>query len=252
LILSDGSLRSQAALNLGGQMARLAHARVTLIGWGAQGEALQSHLQEARRQLGSGLAALEVLTSENEPAQAVRQAVERQQHDLVVLGFNHQEDMRLAEQLLEAGDHHLLLVPRPQATPSKALICILSGEPGKDDVLFAGRLIRHLSADATLLSVLTPSSARQDSRARAERFLEGGVRSLSLLGVPAQTAIRSGTVPEEIQSEARDGSFDLLVLGAPLVRSGGGISLNGVAGQILGLLPDIATMIVRSHYMAPG
>ena len=252
LILSDGSLRSQAALNLGGQIARLAHARVTLIGWGAQGEALQSHLQEARRQLGSGLAALEVLTSEKEPAQAVRQAVERQQHDLVVLGFNHQEDMRLAEQLLEAGDHHLLLVPRPQATPSKALICILGGEPGKDDVLFAGRLIRHLSADATLLSVLTPSSARQDSRARAERFLEGGVRSLSLLGVPAQTVIRSGTVPDEIQSEARDGSFDLLVLGAPLVRSGGGISLNGVAGQILGLLPDIATMIVRSHYMAPG
>lgn len=252
LILTDGSLRAQAALALGGQIARLAHARVTLIGLGTQNKALQSHLQEARKQLGSGLAALEVLTSDQEPAQALRQAVERQPHDLIVLGFNHQEDLPLAEQIVEAGNHHLLLVPRPQPAPSKALICILSGEPGKDDVLFAGRLIRHLSADATLLSVLTSSSASQDFRTRAERFLDSGVRSLSLLGVPSKTVIRSGVVAEEIQSEAREGGYDLLVLGAPLRRQSGEISLSGVVGQTLAMAPDVATLIVRSHYTVQG
>jgi ABC-type Fe3+/spermidine/putrescine transport system ATPase subunit/nucleotide-binding universal stress UspA family protein len=252
LILTDGSLRSQAALDLGGQIARLAHARVTLIGYGKQDEALQSHLQEARKQLGSGLAALEVITSKKGPEDAVRQAVEMQPQDLVVIGFNHQEDLTLAEKILEAGEHHLLLVPRPGQTPNKALICVSSGEPGKDDVLFAGRLVRHLSADATLLSVNSPSRAELNWRERSERFLESGARSLSLLGVPAKTALRSGSVPEEISAEARDGNFDLVVLGAPLANSNNEISLDGVVGQTLSNVPDLATLIVRSHYMAQG
>ena len=252
LILTDGSLRAQAALNLGGQIARLAHARVTLLGCRQLDDRLQAHLQEARKQLGSGLAALEVLTSQAEPAQAARQAIEQQPHDLIVVGFNYQEDMGLAEQLLEAGDHHLLLAPRPQPAPEKALICIMSGEPGKDDVLFAGRLMRHLSAEATLLSVLTSLRPEQYMYNRAERFLASGVRSLSMLGVPATSAICTGNVPEEIQAEASRGEYDLMVLGAPLVNSSGGISLNGAVGQTLKLVPDVACLIVRSHYIAHG
>jgi sulfate transport system ATP-binding protein len=252
LILTDGSLRAQAALDLGGQIARLAHARVTLIGYGKQDETLGFHLQEARKQLGSGLAALEVITSEKGPAQAIRQAVERQPHDLVVMGFNYQEDLPLAEKILEAGEHHVLLVPGPQPAPGKALICVSSGEPGKDDVLFAGRLVRHLSADATLMTVIQATRADQEQQARTERFLESGVRSLSVLGVPAKTVLRTGTAPQEIRAEAREGGFDLVVLGAPLASSNGGISLTGVIGETLKLIPDIATLIVRSHYMARG
>jgi nucleotide-binding universal stress UspA family protein len=250
LILTDGSLRAQAALDLGGQIARLAHARVTLIGYGKQDETLGLHLQDARKQLGSGLAALEVITTEKGPAQAVTQAVERQPHDLVLMGFNYQEDLPLAEKILEAGEHHLLLVSGPQPTPSKALICVSSGEPGKDDVLFAGRLVRHLSADATLMSVMPPARSDQEMQARTERFLESGVRSLSLLGVPARTVLRSGAAPQEIQAEAREGGFDIVVLGAPLASPSGAIPLTGVVGETLELIPGIATLIVRSHYMA--
>jgi len=249
LIVTDGSLRSQAALNLGGQIARLAHARVTLIGCGKAGEILQTHLQEARKQLGSGLASLEVLTLGGDPATAVTQAVERQQHDLVISGFNYHEDMLMAEEILEAGDHHLLLVPRPQDAPSKALICVAGGEPGKDDVLFAGRLMRHLSAEAVLLSILQTSNVDEDSRLRVERFLEGGVRSLSLLGVPASSSLRTGSIPEEILAEVQNREFDLVILGSPLVDSSGKASLSGIIDQTLSLLPDVATLIVRSHYV---
>ena len=38
LIVSDGSRRAEAAVSLGGQIARLAHARVTLIGCGMEGK----------------------------------------------------------------------------------------------------------------------------------------------------------------------------------------------------------------------
>ena len=250
LIVTDGSLRAQAALTLGGQIARLAHARVTLIGCGQQGDVLQFQLQEARKQLGSGLAALEVLTSPEQPALAVAQAIERQQHDLVVLGFHHQEDIPLVEQILQAGQQHVLLATHPQPSPNKALICITSGEPGKDDVLFAGRLVRHLSADAELLSVLSPLNDIEYTRERTNRFLDGGVQSLSLLGVPAKTVIRTGSVANEIHAEVQEGGFDLVVLGIPLSGPGGKISLNGVVGQTLGLVTDKAVLVVRSRYLA--
>jgi nucleotide-binding universal stress UspA family protein len=222
---------------------------VTLIGCGLKHEALQAHLQEARKQLGSGLAALDVQTSLDEPAKAVIRAVEQQPYDLLVLGYDHKQDTSLAEDILQIGEHHLLLVPCAQKTPTQALICVASGEPGKDDVLFAGRLVRHLGAGATLLSVLAASNKDADLHRRTEHFLEGGVQSLSLLGVPAKTAIRTGTAAEEIILEVKQGDYDLLVLGVPLTKSSGKVSLSGAVEQILDGVTDRAILVVRSHFM---
>jgi sulfate transport system ATP-binding protein len=248
LVVTDGSLRSRAAIALGGQIGRLAHARVTLLGCGQSSETLAAHLEEARKQLGSGLAATESLVIPEPIAEAVSLAVEKRPYDLIILGFGPQEDTQLAEQILEVGDHHLLLVPQPQPAPAKALICVASGEPGKDDVLFAGRLVRHLSADATLLSVLPPTLKDPNVNNRVERFLEGGVRSLSLLGVPATTIIRSGSVADVIHTEVRENGYDLVVLGAPLLNPDGRITLNGVVGQALEKITNCSILIVRSHY----
>ncbi len=248
LIATDGSLRSRAAVALGGQIGRLAHARVTLLGYGQPTEVLETHLDEARKQLGSGLAAIETLTFPLPVDQAITQAVEKHPYDLVVLGFGYQEDTQLAERVLEIGEHHLLLVPRPQSVPAKALICVASGEPGKDDVLFAGRLVRHLNADATLLSVLSPTVNDPNLNVRVDRFLEEGVRSLSLLGVPATTLTRSGSVPTEIHAEVEKNGYDLVVLGAPLTNPNGRVSLTGVVSQTLEKITNCSILIVRSHY----
>jgi nucleotide-binding universal stress UspA family protein len=246
LIVTDGSPLSQAALGLGGQIARLAHARITLLGYGQKPEKLQSHLREAREQLGSGLAALETRATPDLLAQAVAKEVERQPYDLVVLGFQRQESVELAEEILQSGEHHLLLVSQPQPAPTRALICVASGEPGKDDVLFAGRLVRHVGAEATLLSVLPKEDDGQPlARNRAERFLAGGVRTLELLGVPAQTAIRTGPVRDEITNEVATGGYDLLVMGAPLAQRDGKVPLNGIVSQILNVI-NRPVLIVRS------
>ena len=249
LIVTDGSLRAQAALSLGGQIARLAHARVTLLGCGQRGAALEEHLQEARKQLGSGLAALDVQTSFEPVAQAVFRAVEVQPCDMVIMGFNAEEDMPLAEQVLHVGEHHLLLIPSPQQPPSNALICVASGEPGKDDVLFAGRFMRHLGAEATLLSIPGMNDKDPGLIDRTERFLEGGVQSLSILGVPARTLLRFGSVVDQIQIELKNQEYDMLVLGSPLAGERGEISLSGVVEDVLNSVHDRATMIVRSHQM---
>lgn len=249
LIVTDGSLSAQAALDLGGQIARMAHARVTLLGCGPQREQLEAHLQEARKSLGSGLAGLETLTLPGTAVQAVARAVERNPVDLVIMGFQPSNGLAEAERILQAGDHHLLLAQGSQsAPPDSAVICVASGEPGKDDILFAGRLIRHLYAEATLLSVVAEGQDESELQ-RTERFLEGGVQSLSVLGVPATSKIRRGPVADEIVSEVKGGDYDLLVLGAPLMEPSGRISLGGVVGDVLHQVTDRAVLIVRSHFI---
>ncbi len=116
-------------------------------------------MQEAKEKLGSGLAQLEVRSSPHSPDVAVAQEVEHRPYDLVILGVSGLVPVNrvpLAEKILRLGEHHLLLVPAEHAEPAHALVCVMSGEPGKEDVLFAGRFLRHLGAHATLMSVIHP------------------------------------------------------------------------------------------------
>jgi sulfate/thiosulfate transport system ATP-binding protein len=253
LILSDGSRRSQAALDFGGHIARLAHARVTILTYGMKAGAVQRHLQEAKEKLGSGLASLEVRSSPESAEAAVAHEVEHQPHDLIIIGFDARKASRgltLAENLLRVGEHHLLLIPTANSEPARALVCVTGGEPGKEDVLFAGRFLRHLGAEATLLSVLSPTGDSGEPLDRVQRFLQGGVRTLDVLKVPAQTIIRTGDVRAEIKGQMREGGHDLLILGAPLNRRRGEISLHGLVGQILEDNTAHPVLIVRSRYAA--
>jgi sulfate transport system ATP-binding protein len=248
LIASGESPAAQAALSLGGQIARLAHARTTILSTGLRGDVLERHAQTVKEQLGSGLPALETLGSTEPAGLAVAREVERQPYDLVVLGVEPQRGVELAEEHLQTGEHHLLLVPSAQPVPSHVLICVASGEPGKEDVLFAGRLARHLGAEVTLLSVIPQADDRPDLRQRTERFLIAGVRTLALLGVPARTKIRAGTVRQEIMDEMETGGHNLLVLGAPLSQRDGRAVLAGVVGQIVSSATNYPVLIVRSRY----
>jgi sulfate transport system ATP-binding protein len=248
LIVSDGTGEGQAALAVGGEIARLAHARTTLLG---AGSASQAHMQAAKEQIGSGLPRLDMETSAAPPALAVAQAVERQPYDLLVLGTRGHDDAELVEQVLGSGGQHVLAVPAsaPKTAPQRMLICVASGEPGKDDVLFAGRLARHLGASATLLSVLPPD-APPDVCERVDRFGEAGTRTLHALGVEAHAVTHSGAVFPKIMEERAAGNYDLLVVGAPLSDAEGHTSLNGVVGQIVNEAHEYAVLIVRSSHAA--
>lgn len=163
------------------------------------------------------------------------------------MGFNKTEGLDLAEEILQVGKHNLLLVPHAQEgnTHRAALIAVTTGEPGKDDILFAGRLVRHVGAQATLLSVLE-NDADPAAQERSQRFLDGGIRSLEILGVPAQTAVRVGPVSKTIAHELAASGYDLLVLGTPLADLSGHISLKGVVEQVMAETATCATMLVRA------
>jgi len=258
LLPTDGSPHAKAAVGLAGQIARLAHARVTVLGLaggagrGPAGEGIAGTLQEAKEQLGSGLAALDARAAAGTPDQAVAEETDRREHDLVVLGFPRKTGVELAERMLLASDSHLLLVPGEGPIPSRVLICVAVGEPGKEDVLFAGRLVRHVGAQATVLKVLTEAEDNAKDRALSERFLAAGARTLGRLGVPAQTRIRRGAVATEILAELQEGEHDLLVLGAPLSGRRGRHGRVPLAGMVRRVLEEAnrPVLIVRAHEVA--
>jgi sulfate transport system ATP-binding protein len=256
LILTDGSPSAQAALALAHQLARLAQAHVTIMGYHLSGTALQDHLQQAKELFGSGLAAVEIRTAEDATDAAVAREVDRQPLDLIILGKAEHRDeqgsIALAETLMQWGEHHLLLVPpRAQSVPTQALICVASGEPGKEDVLFCGRLGRHLGATATLLAVVPASQNAPPLQTQVERFLKKGARTLELLDVPARTTIRVGSAHEEIERELNEQAYDLLVLGMPLPNREGRRTLTGLTGQFARSATDRPLLLVRSFRQMP-
>ena len=252
LLLTDGSAAARAALALGGELARLAHAQVTVLAPGTEpGEETDRRLQESREQLGSGVASLESRATGEETPAAVAEETSRRPCDLVVLGHTSKDGVKLAEEVISAGQHHLLLVPPGAAerAPERWLICVAVGEPGKADVSFAGRLARHLRAEATILTVLPPA-ARLDgvppASSQAERFLAGSARTLARIGIPVATRIRYGGAREEILAQLREGGHDLLVVGSPLPGKDGEIELKGVVGRLLPEVSNLPLLIVRS------
>lgn len=254
LLLADGTEAAQTTLNVGGTIARLAHARVTLLGYGAVADKQPSYLQSAKEKLGSGLAQLEVQATTDTADAAVAREVERQPYDLVIVGLGQRSPasrVTLTQSILRSGEHHVLLVPDTPPEITQALVCVTGGEPGKEDVLFAGRFLRHLGAQASLLSIVRPTTAnKSEPRDRAQRFLEDGIRTLEVLGVPAQPIIRVGQPFDEIVGQMKEGGHNLLVLGAPLPQRDGTVPLAGVVGQILMSITAQPILIVRSRYTA--
>ena len=250
LLLTDGGATTRPALEFGTQLARMAHARTTILGWENNGSAaLQAHLQTLREEFAAGLPALDTPSAGNALDAAVSAEVERQPYDLAVLSTIQPGSEELTAQLLREGEQHLLLVRSAQPLPERVLICVAAGEPGKEDVLFAGRLLRHLGASATLLSVLPIGTSAPD-RERGERFVDAGVRTLTLLGVPAESRLRIGNVRNEIEAEMADGGYGMLVMGAPPQHPDGRDALAGVVGEILTSITQQPVLLVRSQSVA--
>jgi sulfate/thiosulfate transport system ATP-binding protein len=249
LAVTDGTARGAAGVLLGGRIARLAHARMTLLGLGDDADRVRAHLVHMRERIGSGPAALELRRSPDELSESLTRETTRQSYDLVIHGLPTEGAVATTERILESQAQHLLLVPAPAPVPQRVLICVAAGEAGKVDVLFAGRLIRHLGASATVLSVV-PEEAAEPTPEQAERFLAGAARTLGMLGVPERTRLRRGRVEEQIGAAIREGGFDMVVVGAPLASAGERVSLEGVVGTLLNEFKELPFLIVRADLRA--
>jgi len=247
LLATDGTARSKAALALGSRIARQAHARVTLVAQGPPEDGrAEERLRILREEIGSGLAAVESRSILNVSDEALAGEAARGSYDLVVRALPETGRVETAERLLRTGEHHLLLVPAEREIPARALVSVSVGEPGKECVQFAARLLRHVGTETTLLTVIAENSGEEETD-RAGRFLAAGARTMSLMRVPVMTALRKGDVAEKILLEMEAGGHEMLVLGTPPPGRDGRITLGGMVRRLMERTGDRPVLIVRSQ-----
>ncbi len=248
LIALQNSAADKTVLTFGHELARLAHARATVLGAGFDEPLLHTFLSTAEHSLGN-LPGLQVRVTPYPVGDAITTEVEREPYDLVMLGTV-PPPMETIEKVLGAGDQHILLIPPDcDRMPTRALVCVAGNEASKFGVEFVGRLFRHLGMEATLLTVMADDSPEVETpdRQRAQRFLEASERSLSVLGVKSQSIVRSGSLRETISGEMARGGYELLVLGAPLRPFNTARIRPFLTGQ-----SNFSVLIARSPYAAVG
>jgi ABC-type Fe3+/spermidine/putrescine transport system ATPase subunit/nucleotide-binding universal stress UspA family protein len=240
LLVADPSPAAAHALALGAEIARRAHARVTLLG--PEQDAESAVLREAREALGNAVGNAESAATPLTVPQALGAQAALRQHDLLVLGAEPDADGQTITRLIEAGSPNLLLVPAAAQVPEQILISVAVGEPGKRDVSFAGRLARHLGSRLTVLTVLRPG----EPEGAAQRFLAAAVRTLAQVGVAAESRLRRGDVEHEITAELAAAHHGMLVIGMPLADRRGHVSFEGIVAKLL-READKPVLLVRNE-----
>ncbi|MFN7971014.1 MAG: ATP-binding cassette domain-containing protein [Acidobacteriota bacterium] len=243
VVATDGSAAGRVAAGLGGTLGRLARARILLL---ARGD--ESALERAKQELGSGLESLEARACRGDLGAEASHGATLAASDLVIAAARAEDRRHYGEQILSSGQHHVLFAGPSGEVPGRVLVCATTGEPAKSDVTFTARLVRHLRAQATVLTVL-PQDAPAELVAQAGRFLEASARTMEPLGVPARTVLARGDVEEEVMRALGD-LPQLLVVGAPLPDRGGAVHLGGVVGRLLQRAAHSPVLIVRASRAA--
>ena len=144
LLLAEPSPEGLAAVGWAGELTRRTHARLAVLLAGLPEET-------ARQRLGSGLPAVTFHPVRGVVEAAVAELARLTAPDLLLAGAPPGRGATLGASLLATGAHHLLLVRAEGPLPERALVCAAVGEPGKEDVAFTGRLLRHLGTHVTVL-----------------------------------------------------------------------------------------------------
>lgn len=236
----------RAAIELATRIAHLAQARLSVLGLGIGEDSLRRWLGEVHERLGERPVTVETRAVFEDPAEALRLEMGRRPYDLVLQGSDGHESLTLTETILGTGEHHLLRVPPLCDLPRRALICVAVGEPGKEDLAFAGRLLRHLGSAVTILTVL-PDGHPIELAEQARRFLEAGARMLGPMQIEVRTLLRRGRPQHEIEVEIARGGYDLVVVGAPLPDDGSGAKLVGLTKNLVRSLVDLPVLVVCSQ-----
>ena len=178
--------------------------------------------------------------------EAVAREAERDPVDLVILAPPRSAAPGVVSRAMRASDHHVLVVRESTAPFARALLCVAGGEQGKVDILFAGRLLRHIGAEVTVFIVVPGEGPDEVADAQAERFVAAGAKTLGSSGITALTAVRHGDAATRIEEEAASGVYGLIVVGSPPLRADASAPLGGLVGRLLSSPSLPSVLVVRS------
>lgn len=242
LMATDGSDDAREAALYGAHIARAARADVTLIGVTESAQRLSS-LQDAlgvlAEEIGQdGQCQVEVKVRQGFPEEQLLAETEEHFYHLVVIGARGGKKQGItrmgstARRLARFVKVPLLIVTQPRAAINRVLICTSGERQGESDAMVGGALSALLGARVTVLHVMSqiplgPEAKIEDLERDALDLMQTGARegehfkrlqeimqSQGLMTSRCSLKVRHGLVLDEIMTEAREGSYDLVVIGA--------------------------------------
>ncbi|HET9531042.1 MAG TPA: ATP-binding cassette domain-containing protein, partial [Blastocatellia bacterium] len=133
--------------------------------------------------------------------------------------------------VLQQSSVPVLVVKGEREIISKILICTAAGEPGKTDVQVGGRLARRLGAAVTLLYV---NIGWADASQIAHAHLEAAAATLRSLDIKSDIRIQNAETPAAgILQKAREGDYDIIVVGGHGPRLGSIFKLSNITSQVV-------------------
>ena len=258
LLCTDGSADAARAARFGLQLARRGIDSLQVLGVIEDHADAERLIHNALETLGAELdpigVAYETKTRRGHAAEQILDEAVEWQADLIVIGQLGRRGLTrfimggTATRIVQYARCSVLLVKGRRSALQKILVCTAGGEPGLRDVEVAGRLAAQTQAAVTVLHVMSqvaltektyqpeleaPANDLMARHTREGLHLEAALNTLKSAGVSCAAKVRHGLVVDEIAAEARDGDYDLLVIGAHLARGLSRWLLDDVTAHVL-------------------
>jgi nucleotide-binding universal stress UspA family protein len=270
LLCTDGSEAARQAVQFSLLLARHGDA-ICLLGVVEDHADAERAIRSAVETLGAELQAIgvecETKVRRGHAAEQILDEAAEWQAELIVIGQLGQRGLTrftmggTAARIVHYARCAVLLVKGARPTLRKMLACTGGGQPGLRDVAVAGQLAAQSGAEVIVLHVMSQVSLTEkgyrpeldapaddliDQRTREGEHLSVALQTLQTLGVRCTAKVRHGLVVDEITAEARDGDYDLLVIGAHAARGFSRWLLDDVTAHVLEEVP-VPVLVVRGE-----
>jgi nucleotide-binding universal stress UspA family protein len=271
LVATDGSAHATVALTYSAHLARALEEPLvilTIVKKEEEVERARHTLQSAEFIIQPYAVKYETKLRRGHPAEEIVREAEEKRHHLAVVGEKQHQGLFtrfvLGSTALRVVEHAPcpVVVVKGEIGPIKRVLICDSGAPEARIIDRATTQLPRLfdgSANVTILHVMSHMSAapgidghflRADAEGLMQEHAPEGViftHDLAVLakaGVQAVAKVRHGRVVDEVLTEAREGDYDLIILGAHAGTGWRRILLDDIAHQlVIGL--DRPALVIR-------
>ena len=216
----ERSSANQPALQLACRLAAANHGSAAILALAKTGSdlaPLRTHLQELLQKLAHDTPArLDSRIRQGPRTEAIVMEAQENNYELVAFPVPADKLSRAGitvRAVLHEAGVPVVLVRQPVSELKSILVCTAAGEPGKADLMVAGRLARHSGASISVLHIARPETTITE-RKRVEDYLVQALDYLKVLGVPGQAKLLLGDLQSTVLAEGKNGSHQMLVIGA--------------------------------------